>query len=238
MFRKSLFLAMGLAAALTVSQARAGTVTLDLDTGVNGSGASLPAFSPDSHYTLEAAPVGAILLAPLPTPAIVADSAFFPFPVWSNASTLPAQWIEPAGSPTLGNPTQPNGNYYYQTTFDIGSSAVLSSIKLALSLLSDDQIISVTLNGHSIYGPASPPAAPIGTPTLVGAGVPSSDFLIGGNTLLIDSRNEGGYTTGINVVGSVTYTTAIPEPASMALLGIGLSGLFTLRRFFKRTSVA
>ena len=66
MFRKSLFLAMGLAAALTVSQARAGTVTLDLDTGVNGSGASLPAFSPDSHYTLEAVPWELSFLLPFP----------------------------------------------------------------------------------------------------------------------------------------------------------------------------
>ena len=60
-------------------------------------------------------------------------------------------------------------------------------------------------------------------------------------TVIKDIEAHGG-TTGTGVLlSSVTQnfsTTSIPEPTSLALLGIGLSGLFTLRRFFKRTSVA
>ncbi len=47
------------------------------------------------------------------------------------------------------------------------------------------------------------------------------------NSLAALSIIQQGYSQG-----------AVPEPTSMALLGIGLSGLFTLRRFLKRTSVA
>jgi len=34
-----------------------------------------------------------------------------------------------------------------------------------------------------------------------------------------------------------TFTTIVPEPTSMALLGIGMAGFFAFRRFFKRSSV-
>lgn len=37
---------------------------------------------------------------------------------------------------------------------------------------------------------------------------------------------------------SASSAPVVPEPTSMALLGIGLSGLFTLRRLLRRTSVA
>jgi hypothetical protein len=45
-------------------------------------------------------------------------------------------------------------------------------------------------------------------------------------------------TVGASATGSGAFSEAVPEPVSLAFLGIGLSGLLTFRRFFKRASVA
>jgi len=50
-------------------------------------------------------------------------------------------------------------------------------------------------------------------------------ILIGGSAGAVVSFIDQGFSPGV-----------VPEPASMGLLGIGLSGLFTLRRYLKRHS--
>jgi len=50
--------------------------------------------------------------------------------------------------------------------------------------------------------------------------------------------NGGSAGETLSVVTQAFSSNTIPEPASMALLGIGMTGLLAFRRFFKKTSVA
>jgi len=54
---------------------------------------------------------------------------------------------------------------------------------------------------------------------------------------VVGSTSNSGMTT-LSVVDQAYSQQSVPEPTSLALLGIGMSGFFAFRRFFKRTFVA
>lgn len=60
------------------------------------------------------------------------------------------------------------------------------------------------------------------------------------NSILVekDLILVGGSNGASISIFSQGFSSGVPEPASLALLGIGMTGFFAFRRFFKKTSVA
>jgi hypothetical protein len=48
----------------------------------------------------------------------------------------------------------------------------------------------------------------------------------------------GSLGSSLSVIDQGYSSSAVPEPASFALLGIGMTGFLALRRFFKKSSAA
>jgi hypothetical protein len=72
------------------------------------------------------------------------------------------------------------------------------------------------------------------------SGVISYDLMSSTGTPGVDHLSEvfGSSTSGSVTIGYSLGAGSVPEPSSMALLGIGMTGFLAFRRLFKRTSVA
>lgn len=214
---------------LMTAPAFGATISSLFNTGVDAAGVALGDGTLDPHYLLvfPGAQEG--------QPYVATGTGGFPIPPWLADNTTSA-WT------TTLNPVTPlgpgsNGNagiwadYHYQTTFS------MSGLNPATTIVSgqvsyDNFLQDVLLNGQStgIIADANNPGPSFGGWLPFSFDAADISLLNGGvNTLTFIVRSAQGdgledY-TGLRVEFLQRTADAIPEPASLSLLGIGLLAL-------------
>lgn len=224
-------------------------------TGYDSSGHLITSYgtggTPDGHYTVtyNAPNSGTGLAGGTATGATTyaVDPTKFPLApgggsgqAWaSNLSN--AQWISPfPNSSGKFPPGVANGTFNYSTSFtSTGTSATFY-----LKLSSDDQLQDVKLNGVTVLSGTFKNGLTglddsLGKNSNYGFILPFSfsttSLIVGTNVLTIDTNNTETGAEGL--IAQVSAKT-VPEPASLALLGIGSLGAIRLvRRSRKSVSV-
>jgi hypothetical protein len=165
----------------------------------------------------------------------------FPIGPWAADSST-SLWIGPAGQGAEGSSDDGFGQYQYTETFSLSGYNTNSVV-----LLGDwgtDNGGFIVLNGVTLNISGTPIAGTSGT-FLTNAGDPTSNFTsltpfsitCGGlitcnqttNTIQFVTQNDGG-PSGLRVDLTGTGTAAVPEPASLAFVGLGLAAVGVLRR--------
>jgi len=150
----------------------------------------------------------------------------------SVAFATPSQAAPETVTTTVSFSALSGGNV---SDFTITYTPAVDPIGLPITLTSSTNITSPTFT----EGAPTPGANTVHlTFNPVASGAFVFTFTTGSNSPVTFS-NFSFSGTSANTSNTVAVSsTIIPEPTSMALLGIGMSGFLAFRRFFKRSSVA
>jgi len=220
-----------------VTRSNAATITNLFNTGVAPStNTAIPltsTFPADNHYTVISAPAG----VPAGAVAVVVNtpSGTSPTPPWiANSAT--SDWI--SGPQIVGTPPQnpaPNGPYDYRTTF---TTSDLGIISISGTLTADDRVLSILINGLPAVTTGLP-TTDQGYATLFPFTATAPGTIAGTNFLDFIVANTTGFLQGLRVDALTGSTSpAVPEPASLVMLGSGLIGIMGFRgwRRMKKTA--
>ena len=182
------------------------------NTGVDNTNTVLPDGSPEQHYTVSGQASSAFVLSTnLPAPWVAAPAG--------------SAWIGPQG----GNAGGSLGLYLYDFAFDLTGLDPSTAIMLGDWATDNDALLY--LNGNATGYSKNL----FGFQTLDPFQL-NSGFVSGINTLEFQVNNQGG-PTGLLVANLrasadlLPPNGTIPEPTTMALMGLGLLGLGARRRF-------